>query len=146
MKKTLLHILMHNGRLLRREVEAELFPLGLHHGQGRMLQVIARAQNITQADLARQMDIKPATVTNMLKPLIARKLVCRELDPVTNRAMVVSLTSRGESLCIEIDAAWQRVEQRMVHSFSKKELMYLFQGLEKVRNILGGKGPEEEVS
>ena len=59
MKKTLLHILMHNGRLLERALEEELAPHGLHHGQGRILLNIKSAGEITQADLARRMDQGP---------------------------------------------------------------------------------------
>ena len=74
MKKTLLHILMHNGRLLERAIEEELAASGLHHGQGRILINIQRTSGITQADLARRMDVKPSTITNMLKPLEQQKL------------------------------------------------------------------------
>jgi DNA-binding MarR family transcriptional regulator len=146
MDKTLLHILMHNGRLLERAIELELMPTGLHHGQGRLLQAIAASGEITQADLARQMDIRPATVTNMLKPLEEKNLIRRKIDPQTNRAMVVSLTSAGEQACEQVQAAWERVEARISKTISKTNRDGLFQGLEKVRSTLGGKSPEEENS
>jgi DNA-binding MarR family transcriptional regulator len=144
MKKTLLHILMHNGRLLQRTVDEELAPLGLHHGQGRILKTIAACGEITQADLARRMNIKPPTVTNMLKPLEGKKLIRRKIDPNTNRAQVVSLTPAGEHVCEQVLAAWDRVEVRIIQTIPEAERDELFQRLENVRNTLGGKGPQEE--
>ncbi len=136
---------MHNGRLLQRAVDEELSPLGLHHGQGRMLQAISRVGEITQADLARRMDVRPATITNMLKPLEEKKLIRRAVDPATNRARVVSLTVKGARVSLEVQAAWDRVENRLANDFTKTELTEVFQGLEKVRSALGGKGPDGEM-
>ena len=146
MKKTLLHILMHNGRLLQRAVDAELAPLGLHHGQGRILTTIAACGEITQADLARQMDIKPSTVTNMLKPLEEKKLIRRKIDPNTHRAQVVSLTPAGELVCKKVLAAWDRIEVHIIQTIPEAERNELFQRVENIRKVLGGKGPEEENS
>ncbi|VGO19982.1 MarR family winged helix-turn-helix transcriptional regulator [Pontiella sulfatireligans] len=143
MKKTLLHILMHDGRLLLRAIEEELSPLGLHHGQGRILVAIASAGAVTQADLARRMDIKPATVTNMLKPLAANKLIHRETDPKTNRAMVVALTADGQQACSEIQKAWERIEERMSAELPDIDLEHLFALLESIRSALGGNDTPE---
>lgn len=143
MKKTLLHILMHNGRLLQRAIGVELAPLGLHHGQGRILQVISGCGEIIQAKLAQRMDIRPATVTNMLKPLEERRLIRRKTDRKTNRAMLVSLTPLGKRTCSEVLAAWERVEARISKCVPAAERDALFYNLEGIRSILGGEGPKE---
>lgn len=144
MKKTFLHILMHNGRLLQRAVEEELSPIGLHHGQGRILMTVASRGTITQADLARLMDIKPATVTNMLKPLEEKKLILRKTDTQTNRAVIVSLSPDGKRACTEIQAAWDRVEARITEKLPTTGRDDLFQALEIIRDALGGHGPEDQ--
>jgi len=144
MKKTLLHILMHNGCLLQRAVNAELTPLGLHHEQGWVLTIISACREITQADLARRMDIRPATVSNMFKPLEKKKLIRRKTDPHPHRAQVVSLTPSGKDTCKQALATWKRVEACINKTISKTERDGLIQGLEKVRNTLGGKGSMEE--
>ncbi len=143
MKKTLLHILIHNGRLIERALEEKLAPEGLHHGQGRILLNIGSAGAITQADLARLMDIKPATVTNMLKPLERKKLVKRKLDAKTNRAVIVSLTADGESACVQIKSAWGRIEERMRKDLPEAGIDDLFHALETIREALGGKEPTD---
>ncbi len=141
MKKTLLHILMHNGRLLERALEAELSASGLHHGQGRILLNIKACGEITQADLARLMDVKPATVTNMLKPLEAKKLIHRRTDPQTNRAILVTLSRAGERACEHIQSVWGQIEDRMLEPLPHEGMEALFSALETIRNTLGGKEP-----
>ncbi|MDF7806729.1 MarR family winged helix-turn-helix transcriptional regulator [Pontiellaceae bacterium B12219] len=141
MKKTLLHILMHNGRLLERAIEEELAAIGLHHGQGRILIHIQRASGITQADLARRMDVKPSTITNMLKPLEQQKLIKRKIDSKTNRALQVSLTPAGTAACSEIQAAWDRIETRLQENLPQNGLTEIFQTLETILTTLGGTLP-----
>jgi len=143
MKKTLLHIIIHNGRLIERAIEGELAPIGLHHGQGRILLTIASCGEITQADLARLMDIKPATVTNMLKPLEQKKLIFRKIDEKTNRAVLVSLTPAGERSCAGIQAVWDRIETRMRKHLPEHRMEGLFRNLETIRSVLGGKDPSD---
>ena len=135
--------MMHNGRLLERAVEQELALTGLHHGQGRILLNIKASGAITQADLARLMDVKPATVTNMLKPLEEKKLVQRKTDPKTNRAIIVSLSAKGERACQQIQSAWNRIEERMTENLPKDGMPELFQALETIRGALGGKEPAD---
>jgi DNA-binding MarR family transcriptional regulator len=141
MKKTLLHILMHNGRLLERAIEEELADSGLHHGQGRILINIQRASEITQADLARRMDVKPSTITNMLKPLEQQNLIKRKIDTKTNRAQLVSLTPAGAAACSKTQAAWDRVETRLQENLPQTDMNELFQTLEAILTTLGGTLP-----
>lgn len=142
MKKTLLHILMHTGRLLERAIEEELAPMDLHHGQGRILINIQRADEITQADLARQMDVKSSTITNMLKPLEKKKLITRKTDPKTNRALLVSLTPAGITACVEVKAVWARIETRLTEYLPQGGSDELFPTLETLLTTLGGTLPK----
>ncbi len=132
---------MHSARLLERAIEEEMAASGLHHGQGRILVHIRRAEQITQAELARRMDVKPSTITNMLKPLEKRKLITRKIDPKTNRALLVSLTSAGLDACDAVKAAWQRIENRMLKELPNVEMDELFQTLETILAALGGTAP-----
>ena len=140
-KKTLLHILMHIGKLLREEIANRLSPLNLHHGQGRVLVNLKRHGAMTQADLARGMNLKPPTMTTMLKPLIERKLINRELDPKTNRAVIVGLSEQGLSLAIEVEKVWASIESSIINLIPDCEQEQIFGHLEVIRDELGGKGP-----
>ena len=140
-RKTAFHILMHLGRLLQQEIASELSAIGLHHGQGRILAILKDHGTMTQATMARVTDLKPATVTNMLKPLEKRELISRAVDPKTNRAMVVTLTAKGAELADAVQAAWQAVEARLIATMPESERDGLFSRLEGFRDVLGGSAP-----
>ena len=134
--KTAVHILMHIGKLLQETIASELKPYGLHHGQGRILAILERDGPMTQADLARVTDLKPATITNMLKPLEKRTLIVRHVDKKTNRAMVVKLTKEGMALSEQVNIAWLTVDERLTHSIPQEEKEFLFAHLEGFRDTL----------
>jgi DNA-binding MarR family transcriptional regulator len=140
--KKLLHILMHIGRLLKQQIGDELAPLKLQHGQARTLVFLLIHGKITQANLARGMEVKPATITRMLKPLEARNLIWRKTDEKTNRAVVVGLTPEGEELALQSQEAWERVEAELLEAMLPGESAQLFGQLEAFRNQLGGSTPE----
>ena len=133
--------------MLERAVEKELAPLGLHHGQGRILTTIASCGLNTQAELARLIDIKPAMVTNMLKPLKKKKLIRRKLDSITHRTVLVSLTSAGEEACAAIHMAWERIEKQMLQKLTDigTQPDELFQTLEPIRITPGGRHMPKET-
>ncbi len=87
------------------------------------------------------MDVKPSTITNMLKPLEQQKLIKRKVDPKTNRALLVSLTPAGAAACSEIQAAWDRIETRLQENLSQTDMNELFQTLETILTTLGGTQP-----
>jgi len=140
--KTLFHILMHIGRLLEQKTNACLEPLKLHHGQARTLTILMAHGPITQADLARGMGLRPATITNMLRPLEARELIKRYTDPKTNRAIVVSLTSDGKTLAESVQNAWSEIEDTLTKAVPSDQREATFLLLESVRDQLGGKAPD----
>jgi len=140
-KKTLLHILMHIGKLLRDQIADELAVMDLHHGQGRVLVNLKRHGPMNQANLGRGMHLKPATITTMLKPMEQRGLIVRTSDPKTNRAQIVALTDAGQAMAIAVEGTWQKVEKRLRKAVPEAEREQLFRQLEAIREILGGHPP-----
>ena len=141
-KKTVFNIMMHIGRLLEQAISEELSHLNLHHGQGRTLIILSDHGEITQANLARGVDVKPATITNMLKPLESRGLISRKKDTKTNRAIVVGLTEEGENIADQVRKKWNNIESRLLSTLGESPDVRLFSQLEAIRDILGGKKPE----
>ncbi|MCF6175277.1 MAG: MarR family transcriptional regulator [Victivallaceae bacterium] len=141
-KKTFFHILLHIGKMMDQVTTEELAVIGLHHGQGRTLVVLLENGDMTQANMARGMRVKSATITNMLKPLEKRKLISRYTDTKTNRAVVVTLTDEGERLAKEVIKIWAKIEQRLAAPFEGQETATLFAQLELFHDTLGGKVPK----
>ncbi len=140
--KTLLHILMHIGKLLDERIAKKLAKLGLHHGQGRVLINLLRHGSMNQANLTRAMNRKPATITIMLRPLEERNLIERTPDPKTNRAMVVSLTAEGKRVAKQVQKAWRQIESGLSAAIPCGQQKRLFEQLESLRSVLGGSTPE----
>ena len=139
--KTYLHILMHIGKLLELRINEALADVGIHHGQGRVLVNLVNYGKMTQADLARGLQIAPATLTKMLRPLEKRQLITRTIDKKTNRAMVIELTSEGKKLALLVQRAWRRIEQAMNETVPDSHNSQLFAHLENFREVLGGSEP-----
>lgn len=136
MRKSLFHLLMHLGQLLEEETRSKLHEHGLYHGQGRVLDALFRWGDQTQADLARGLHIKPATVTDMLKRMEISGLITRKVDPITNRAMIVSLTSSGKEAAQSVRNAWESIEKKISETMTPTQREDVIENLEKVRNIL----------
>lgn len=67
----------------------------MHHGQGRLLHKIAERQPVSQKDLVDMLDIRPSSLSELLKKLDAKGLVERKQDENDKRNVIVSLTEAG---------------------------------------------------
>ena len=139
--RRLLHLYMHIGRLLENRVSEELKAAGVHHAQGRVLSALAREGDLTQAQLARGMAVKPATVTVILKPMEKHGWIRRFTDPISGRARIVSLTKEGARLAESVRDAWDHVEVKIREALSASAYERAFRQLERVRDGLGGREP-----
>ena len=141
-KKTRLHILLHVGKLLDKRLNEELCRIGVYHGQAMVLSILKRHRAVTQANLARGMSRKPATLTNMLKPMEEKGWIKRFTDPKTNRAVVVSLTEEGEKLVGSVEKIWSDVEKVLIQAVPDEDAEFFFSQMEALRKELGGCHPE----
>ena len=140
--KPLFHLLMHIGKLMEAQVVEKLNARGLYHGQGRVLAALDGFGAITQAGLARGLGIKPATVTNMLQRMEKNGLVTRETDPISNRAVIVSLTPKGRKAAATVLQVWAAIEDRILQVVPAGQRSALQHRLESVRDAFGGDDPE----
>lgn len=103
--------------------------VGLFNGHPHMLFHLRRHPDITQKDLAREMDISPASVAVSIRRLESAGLVHREKR---GREMILRLTPAGEAM----DAACARGRDIMIthlyEDFTKEELHTLHALLEKM--------------
>lgn len=92
------------------------------------------------SDLARQLDIRPASLTEQLTGMEARGLIRREKDPADMRALLVILTDQGrgeldrsreerlswnakfqEALTEEEHAQFARLSEKLINFFEKEK-------------------------
>ncbi|BCG61456.1 MULTISPECIES: MarR family winged helix-turn-helix transcriptional regulator [Paenibacillus] len=75
--------------------------LGLTFPQFALLNMIAREGRARVVTLAERMEVKSSAITVMLDRMDAIGLVNREQDENDRRAVVVTLTEKGEIMCAE---------------------------------------------
>ncbi len=140
--KPLMHLFMHIGKLLNDRLRSALGEGGIHFGQARVLSALMHHGELTQKMIAKGLDIKPATVTNMVKKMEASRLIDRRRDENDDRIIIVALTSKGRAAAEFALTVMDQIESEIRSELSRKEIDTLRNPLESVRNTLGGFDPK----
>ena len=90
------------GRLNRRLRAANG---GLSHGLLSALATVSKLGPIRLAELARLESVSAPSATRLVAELENKGLVVRETDPADGRAVLISITDRGEELILRARAA-----------------------------------------
>jgi MarR family transcriptional regulator, organic hydroperoxide resistance regulator len=72
-----------------------LEPMGLTHPQYLVMLALWEESPLTLTELGRRLSLEPATLSPLLKRLEAGGMVTRQRDPRDERALAVSLTTKG---------------------------------------------------
>ncbi|MFN8779419.1 MAG: MarR family winged helix-turn-helix transcriptional regulator [bacterium] len=122
-QRPLLHLILHTARLLEAMIRSELEPLGLHHGQGRVLDVLVDAEHgVTQVQVAQCLGMRETAATQVLRRMHELGLVRRVPDEHNGRAMRVTLTTTGRDAAAQVRSAWTRTESRLVAGLPPQEI------------------------
>ena len=136
-----MHLLMHVGKLLKDRMSSALSEGGIHFGQARILVALLKQGPLTQVSIGRGLNIRPATVTNMVKKMEAVGLIDRQRDANDDRIINVTLTSKGKEAANFAVSVMAQVEKEIRRELTTKEAADLLYPLLKVRNALGGTDP-----
>lgn len=143
LEKQLTHLLILIGKLLRERMSNTLNKGGLHIGQARILEALLRNGKLNQRRIGKELQIKPATVTNQVKRMEADGLIKRNKDPKDDRFMNVTLTPKGKEAASYMADIMTQAEEDLHTVLTKKEINVLRESLEKLRNNLMGLDPEK---
>ncbi|WP_230209017.1 MarR family winged helix-turn-helix transcriptional regulator [Nostocoides sp. HKS02] len=72
-----------------------LEPMGLTHPQYLVMLALWEEAPLTVSELSRRLSLEPATLSPLLKRLEASGMVTRDRNPHDDRALAVSLTTKG---------------------------------------------------
>lgn len=92
------------ARLLRRNFDRRVQPLGLTQAQWRAVFHLSRTEGMTQSALAEALDVQPITVARLIDRMEAAGWVERRNHPSDRRAVQLYLTQKCEPLLAEIQA------------------------------------------
>lgn len=99
------------SRLLRRELDRRLKPLGLTQVQWRTLALLSRCEGVKQSTLADALEVRPITLARMVDRLEAAGWVERRTDPGDRRACPLYLTAKAQPLLKQIQAQAREVRR-----------------------------------
>nr|MCR5690718.1 MarR family transcriptional regulator [Eubacterium sp.] len=111
----------------RKTLDASLDETGMHRGQHRVLMTLSCKDIHTQVELAKELEVAPATIAVSLKGLEKDGYVERGAKEGDNRAKQVFLTDKGRKLVEGSKKFFETLDQQMYLDFSQEE-KDLFQG------------------
>ncbi|WP_462156887.1 MarR family winged helix-turn-helix transcriptional regulator [Pseudoalteromonas sp. GB56] len=88
---------------------------GLTGPQLLIMHEVAQTDGITASRIAQNVNLSPATVTNILDRLESRALVSRVRSELDKRRVSLYLTDQGQAL---LDKAPQPLQEHFIHKFS----------------------------
>ena len=115
------HLLQLAARLHRARVSAAVRDLGLFPGQEQVLFALAASDELTVGHLARDLQVRPPTISKTLQRLAQQDLVQRAEHESDARRATITLTREGRRRAEELVARVDSVEDFLVSHFDAKE-------------------------
>ena len=126
---TLIHDVAHR---LRHEIDRRLKPYNLTRVKWLALGIIANNPDMTQAELAADMELGNAAVGRLVDRLERRGFVIRKSDPDDRRAYRLSLTYTATDLLEHLKDTAAELRRDVLEGFSASEVKTLNKGLNRL--------------
>ena len=106
--------------------------IGMHRAQATLLCRLFDHDGMTQSEIAEQLSVQGATVTNMLQRMEEARLVTRRRDPEDNRLVRVYLTDTGRRQERAITEQFMKVEEAIFEGLDPRERALLRRTLKRM--------------
>lgn len=136
-----LHGLLHSAALVEERLRVRLAKLDVRPRQARILDALDRMQQASQADLAREFDLTPASMSTMTTRLLDAGYISRTPHPDEARSNVLRLTEKGRSLLAEVRRAWADIDLMIETTIGPDKAQRLAALTRDLRDALGGNVP-----
>lgn len=141
---------MRFGRLIRMyysRIQSQLAEVGLYRGQPPILMLLYKNDGMSQKEMARALNLSPATMTVTLKRMEKAVLVLREMDEHDQRILRVHLSEKGREMCETGESRIGVVTAELLEGFTLEEQQQLNEYLGRIaRNMerVVEKEPEQD--
>lgn len=141
MKQTFHRALIQTSFLHRTLCREEFMKLDLTEGQPKILLHLLSGNGILQKDLSEVCNVKPATMTTLLKNMLAKNLVMRKEIHVTGgkRGYLIFLTDFGREQAYRVFDIIGQMEALSFKNFTEQEKETLLTLLDRVADNLSSK-------
>lgn len=128
-------------KLKHARIHTLLEGLGLYRGQPSVLQALWEQEGLMHTELARRLQVQPATITKMLKRMERAGFVERRPDLEDQRVSRVYLTEAGRAVRTDVQEVWRQLEAEAFGGFTVEERALLWEFFLKIReNLMGVAG------
>ncbi|MFA5571152.1 MAG: MarR family winged helix-turn-helix transcriptional regulator [Sphaerochaetaceae bacterium] len=121
------------SRLRMARAHTLLSTLSVHPSQFFLLSLVEAKQDVSQAELAKMLLVKPPSLTVMLQRMVKNDLIYRYADADDARVMKVTLTDKGRELLKEGQHIFEIIEKETYEGFSDQEIKQLHSLLERIQ-------------
>lgn len=130
---------MRFGRLIRMyysRIQSQLAEVSLYRGQPPILMLLYKNDGMSQKEMARALNLSPATMTVTLKRMEKAGLVLREMDEHDQRILRVHLSEKGREMCETGESLIGVVTAELLEGFTLEEQQQLNEYLGRIaRNM-----------
>ena len=134
--KSIPRLIMRIGHHLKMKMDEKLRQYNLTSSQFKVLAYLWKhnAQEVNQKQIHDFLEIKPSSMTKLLRQLELKGLIIKEIGRDDSRNRLIKLSGRAREikrLCLENA---KQTEKKLLEDFSEEEINILFKLLKKVRN------------
>ncbi len=123
------------GKQIKDKFRKKVEKAGLMHGHAMVLHVLSNHENMSQIQIAKVLEIKPASISPILQCMQKEGSIERKSDPNDDRTILVSLTEKGVEQAQRVVKFWKEVEKEIFASFSKEEIEQLSRTIKRIMEI-----------
>lgn len=139
-ENSLYRIFLQTLRLYHHKMHKLLEEIDLYPGQPPLLFTLNKEDGQSQKELAEKLNVRPSTMTVMLKRMEKGNLVKRKQDLDDQRISRVYITKAGKEICEKSKEVMQRTEEEMFGNLTVDEKVILRRLLLVVKNNLEDNG------
>jgi DNA-binding MarR family transcriptional regulator len=110
--------------------------IGIHPGQGKVLLILRDLNGINQREICKKLNVKPSTVTVMIKRMEKNNYIERKSDECDQRITRIFITQKGLEVCKLLDEAHKNIEKDCFKNFTDEEIVLTKKLLTKVKDNL----------
>lgn len=105
-------------------------------GQGRILFVLWKNDNLTVSQISEKTSLAVNTVSVVINGMVNKGIVERNINPHNRRQVIISLTDYAKSLQAEYETVSQQMNALFYQGFSEKEQQQFESYLERILETL----------
>ena len=116
--------------LYRQNIDKMVQPYDVSAGQTPLLYMLSRHEGRNQAELAKELGVKPSSFTSMLNRMEHAGLLERRASDTDQRAYNIYLTDKGKRVSKKLSAITKFINERTLAGFRGEEKLLLLRLLE----------------